>query len=862
MKRLLFILTFLLCSLAGFSQAVTQTGFVGKFTFQSFSAGGSSDVTGTLDAFSDQTNQYFANNIQVGDVIWDNQGNRWEVMAVNSSNLLQANVDLRNINSAGGTPVGVGFVSRETPNMGLSLFVPDNNIGISQQLKSRIESHNMLLIDQYVTEHQDSVFTGAGIADTSAISNPTTGDVLVTEDGDIGFYDGENWVIFSGGGGGAGDNLGNHQATQSIVLNSNRISNDTGGDSGGLRMVGTGDIGTQFFKRSFNIGSNGSNLIPVTIWNQGLSTTNDILRLQGNGYLGMRFIGDDEAGTNFYGGAGFEYAAGSGLTMITYDETPLNFYVDTGSESMTLRADGSIFASAYDDNRSFLDPLDIYGVLVADYDGNFELADYADFAGTWLKPELEGGNDVAIETANEFTITYTDGNSEVAEYASPYELGWGVSSTAADTTFELVSSVSSSNIEYNAYSKDPVSGDYYNAVGLQLVPTYSSMSYNNILEGNGNAFFLDASGFRIDRFEEGYSQLFRINSTGRITANAYNEDRSFSESWRGLLVVDDDGNFEIADTTGLFGGGSGGAADGNGIYSGSGNVPNGTEATLANGGTFTIKDNSGGDRLRITEEANIAITATTGFTATTTSGILGLTHTGSTGQLIVQSQDERATFQGEDTRINGDTIITLNAAGGSAEITLKDSLIKVGYLADDNAPVKLLGLNANREIVQTDTLIQASNGLNDADPSASMDFELGGSLEHETIIKGENYRLNLDSLNRFQVINTQGNILLETDTLGDRQARMFLNVNNSTWENVNYGTDNRSQIRLHSNGEINLYNTNLDQTVGIRLTIEKEYILVQGMPVYADDAAADADVLLPAGAMYQTTGDRGVKIKP
>lgn len=150
MKRIIQILGLLLLSVMTYGQSPTLTQFYGKVEFTGFASGGTADVTGTLDNFSDQTNLYFANNIQIGDVIWDNLGRRWEVMVINSSNLLQAVVDLRDINASGANPAGVGYVSRETSTLGLSLFVPDNNIGISQQLKSRVESHNMLLIDQYL----------------------------------------------------------------------------------------------------------------------------------------------------------------------------------------------------------------------------------------------------------------------------------------------------------------------------------------------------------------------------------------------------------------------------------------------------------------------------------------------------------------------------------------------------------------------------------------------------------------------------------------------------------------------------------------------------------------------------------------
>ncbi len=199
MKQIL-TLGLLLMSLSLLAQSPTLTGFYGKFTFNGFAAGGTADVTGSLEGFSDQTNLYFASDIEAGDVIWDNLGNRWEVMVVNSSNLTQADVDLRDVNSAGGVPFGVGYISRETPNLGLSLFVPDNNIGISQQLKSRVETHNALLIDQYIGALPDTVYQGAAVDDTTTVATPTTGDVFIAGDTLL-FFDGGTWVTYTGGGG-------------------------------------------------------------------------------------------------------------------------------------------------------------------------------------------------------------------------------------------------------------------------------------------------------------------------------------------------------------------------------------------------------------------------------------------------------------------------------------------------------------------------------------------------------------------------------------------------------------------------------------------------------------------------------------
>ncbi len=200
--RNLFVFFCLFLSVAAIGQSPTLTDFYGKIEFSGFAVGGTADIVGTLANYNDQTNLYFANNVQVGDVAWDNLGRRWEVMVVNSSNLLQANVDLRDINGSGAIPTGVGYISRETENIGLSLFVPGNNIGISQQLKSRVESHNMLLLDQYIGSIRDSVYQGATAADTADVVDPTVGDVLVTNDGDVLFFDGDTWITFTGGGGG------------------------------------------------------------------------------------------------------------------------------------------------------------------------------------------------------------------------------------------------------------------------------------------------------------------------------------------------------------------------------------------------------------------------------------------------------------------------------------------------------------------------------------------------------------------------------------------------------------------------------------------------------------------------------------
>lgn len=411
MKRIIFLTFFCLLAVYSFGQSPTLTSNHGKVQFTGFVSGGTADVVGDLTAWSDQTNQYFANGIQVGDVLWDNNGNRWEVMVVNSSTLFSANVDLRDINASAGVPVGVGFVSRETPNIGLSLLVPDNNIGISQQLKSRVETHNMLLLDQF------------------------TGELSCNET-----------ITQTAHGFSAGDLLG--------------------------QSTGNGDY--------FVANTNAADSLPVAFVCEVIDANNFKISSEG-----------------------------------------------------------------------------------------------------WL----------------EGTHPFTPGNDYFVQDVA------GTLTTTPDAEFHVF-------------------------------------------------------GFR-----------------------AYTGKRYY----------------DIPELVSNNGGGGGGSPDGNGIYSGSGTVPSGTVSTLVN--DFDIQ--SGSTNKMELDSTNIRFTSK-GFFTVNTEGLIGLTHTGTSNFIKFQSLDERAIVQGEQAEIIGDTSLLLDVAGSNTEILIKDSLIRIGYLADDPTPVKLLAINSNREIVETD----------------------------------------------------------------------------------------------------------------------------------------------------------------
>ncbi|PHN00769.1 hypothetical protein [Flavilitoribacter nigricans] len=589
MKRLivfLYIVSFLLISWSAFSQAVTQTGFVGKFTFQSFSAGGTSDVTGTLDAFSDQTNQYFANNIMAGDVIWDNQGNRWEVMAVNSSNLLQADVDLRNVNSVGGTPVGVGFVSRETANMGLSLFVPDNNIGISQQLKSRIESHNMLLIDQYVASHQDSVFTGATAADTSSVNDPTIGDVLVADDGATAYYNGDNWVVSEAG--------SSTWLKPELEAGNNVIATVPGFNY--LRL------GRTYYRTDY--GPNGINNLYFTS-----ESTDDF-----NNYA----AGINVSATNF-----------------SLERYNANSYINLNS-----RAD-----SAFSEINL------LKGMGDGTYNG---------------RSEITAGN--KIGEINFKGYTNLDGTSEFATIA-----GAAAAVSGSNVAGELKMILADGTTNNSNRLRMSLEG----TTGAMRLPAYGT---GTTITGTANKYAaFDGTGKLIPVDSPGATWLKPELESGNVDIN--------SNAFALTLFNGSDYNYLYAN--GIF------LEDGDGY---SDLKANSLEFTANNGGylgmypsgdayQFQIFKGSG-ESLDLTPTTivgnnNIAITASSGLTATTTSGILGITHTGSSGQLIVQSQDERATFQGEEARLIGDTLARMTV--GTGEALIKDALVDLTAGSSDFA---------------------------------------------------------------------------------------------------------------------------------------------------------------------------------
>ncbi|MEC9291897.1 MAG: tail fiber domain-containing protein, partial [Pseudomonadota bacterium] len=108
----------------------------------------------------------------------------------------------------------VGLSVRNTNATGKAIVVPSGLVGIGTDSPSS-------------TLHVSGTLIVANGGEACAA---TTAGGMRYNGGAIEFCDGSSWTALGAAGG--GDNLGNHQAGQTVVLNNNRIANDTGANEG------------------------------------------------------------------------------------------------------------------------------------------------------------------------------------------------------------------------------------------------------------------------------------------------------------------------------------------------------------------------------------------------------------------------------------------------------------------------------------------------------------------------------------------------------------------------------------------------------------------------------------------------------
>jgi len=183
------------------------------------------------------------------------------------------------------------------------------------------------------------------------------------------------------------------------------------------------------------------------------------------------------------------------------------------------------------------------------------------------------------------------------------------------------------------------------------------------------------------------------------------------------------------------------------------------------------------------------------------------------------------------------------------------------------------------------TDIAASNGLNDQDSGQGVDVELGGPLDKNTVIdalNNETLDFNFIAASFFsslnlaagfsRIITTEGD--LSNSVVSERTSANLVSDNSATGNSANVqasailgatmtysvsGGIQPGRVQANTDGaSISASSATNSSQVLVRPT----YIALEGVPSYADDAAADADVNLPSGAIYRIGSDRILRIKP
>lgn len=160
------------------------------------------------------------------------------------------------------------------------------------------------------------------------------------------------------------------------------------------------------------------------------------------------------------------------------------------------------------------------------------------------------------------------------------------------------------------------------------------------------------------------------------------------------------------------------------------------------------------------------------------------------------------------------------------------------------------------------TTIAASNGLTLA---TGNDVELGGTLERLTEIQknGFTYRVGATSfavpdVGYMYVEGSTNQVGFYTKSAANETDLSLIPGLFSVESNTLPSTSTNAHFTV-APGEVSMDATN---ALSLKLFKINKNFVVTGLPVYANDAAADADVTLEVGSLYRVTGDRNVRIKP
>lgn len=197
MKHILFLISLSLFSFLLQAQVGLVSGELNVTTFPTNNGDGTFTLMGN---FADPKGLYFAADVAIDMSLW--KGNNYFRITAASANGSTLDLTVEDTYNIGFLGTGIYSIGQETNNLRLPgvSTTGDSNPALSTPPDYAAKFNFILtLIDQGIP----GVDSGASVADTSTIVNPTDGDVLVSPD-TLSFFDGNQWISIAINAQGAG----------------------------------------------------------------------------------------------------------------------------------------------------------------------------------------------------------------------------------------------------------------------------------------------------------------------------------------------------------------------------------------------------------------------------------------------------------------------------------------------------------------------------------------------------------------------------------------------------------------------------------------------------------------------------------
>lgn len=202
MKGLLQSFLFLALPLLTYAQQGLVSGNLNITSIPTNNGNGTFTVVGT---FSDPKGQFFASDVTDAHIMWKGN-NYFPIESVDDVSGSTLTFTVQDTFSIGFIPTGNAQIGQETQRLKLPGVSPtgDSNSSLATP-PDHASLFNFIL--QRIDNSFASVYEGSSAADTSTISNPVEGDVLIAGD-QLVFHNGDRWIIYQPtGSGGTGGGL-------------------------------------------------------------------------------------------------------------------------------------------------------------------------------------------------------------------------------------------------------------------------------------------------------------------------------------------------------------------------------------------------------------------------------------------------------------------------------------------------------------------------------------------------------------------------------------------------------------------------------------------------------------------------------